>query len=57
MLGTHKKFTAINLPTDTVTSIKRVQMQMSLKKNDRITYEDIINEALKIYAKKHKIDL
>ena len=57
MLGTKKKFTALNLPLETVANLKKIQMQMSLKKGDRITYEDILNEALKIYAKRHKLDL
>lgn len=57
MIGTNKKFTALNLPIETVSNLKKVQMQMSLKKGDRITYEYIINEALRVYAKRHKLEL
>lgn len=57
MIGTNKKFTALNLPVETVANIKKAQMLISLKKSDRVTYEDIINEAIKLYAKKHKLEL
>lgn len=57
MLGTNKKFTALNIPLETVANLKKVQLQMSLKKGNRITYEDILNEAIRIYAKRHKLDL
>lgn len=56
MVGTNKKFTALNLPLETVAILKEIQLKMSLKKGVRITYEEILKEALETYSKRHKLN-
>lgn len=53
MLGTNKKFTAINIPIETHNLLQSTAMAQSKKQDRRITYQEVITEALQLYKTKY----